>query len=62
MVPSARTSSAASLAASEAITDAIAEIARIEAIASEWQATSDLTRLNQSNGEPVAIPPELVEI
>jgi len=50
------------LAASEAITDAIAEIARIEAIASEWQATSDLTRLNQSNGEPVAIPPELVEI
>jgi len=52
----------AALEASEAITDAITEIARIESIASEWQATSDLTRLNQSNGEPVAIPPELVEI
>jgi thiamine biosynthesis lipoprotein len=50
------------LAASEAITDAFAEIARIESIASEWQSASDLTRLNQSNGEPVAIPPELVEI
>jgi thiamine biosynthesis lipoprotein len=50
------------LAASEAITDAMTEIARIEAIASEWQATSDVTRLNKSNGEPVAIAPELIEI
>ncbi|MFO7567449.1 MAG: FAD:protein FMN transferase [Enhygromyxa sp.] len=50
------------LAASEAITDAMAEIARIEAIASEWQATSDLSRLNRSAGEPVEVPPELVEV
>jgi FAD:protein FMN transferase len=50
------------LAAREAITDAIGEIARLEAIASEWQATSDLTRLNRSGGEPVTVPPELVEI
>jgi thiamine biosynthesis lipoprotein len=50
------------LGASEAITDAMAEMARIESIASEWQTTSDISRLNRSNGEPVAIPPELVEI
>jgi FAD:protein FMN transferase len=50
------------LGASEAITDAMAEIARIESIASEWQSTSDLSRLNRSAGEPVKIPPELVEI
>ena len=50
------------LAASQAITDAMAEIARLEAIASEWQATSDLTRVNRSNGEAVEVPPELLEI
>jgi FAD:protein FMN transferase len=50
------------LAAREAITDAMTEIARLEAIASEWQATSDLTRLNRSGGEAVEVPPELIEI
>jgi len=50
------------LGASEAITDAINEMARIESIASEWQSDSDLSRLNRSAGEPVNIPPELVEI
>ncbi len=50
------------LKASEAITDAFTEIARLEAIASEWQSTSDLSRLNRSNGEPVEVPPELIEI
>lgn len=50
------------LAGSKAITDAMTEIARIEAIASEWQPTSDLSRLNRSSGEPVEVPPELVEI
>jgi FAD:protein FMN transferase len=50
------------LGASEAITDAMTEIARIESIASEWQATSDLSRLNRSSGEPVVVPPELIEI
>jgi thiamine biosynthesis lipoprotein len=50
------------LGASEAITDAMTEMARIEAIASEWQPSSDLSRLNRSNGEAVAIPPELVEV
>jgi FAD:protein FMN transferase len=48
--------------ASEAIADAMAEIARIESIASEWQASSDLSRLNASAGEAVAVPPELAEI
>ncbi len=50
------------LAASEAITDAFAEIARLEGIASEWQTTSDLSRLNRSAGESVLVPPELLEI
>lgn len=50
------------LEGTEAISDAMAEIARIESIASEWQASSDLSRLNRSNGEAVTIPPELVEI
>lgn len=50
------------LGASEAITEAMTEIARIESIASEWQSTSDLSRLNAKSGEPVAVPPELIEI
>jgi thiamine biosynthesis lipoprotein len=50
------------LAGSEAITAAINEIARIEDIASEWRETSDLSRVNRSVGEPVAVPPELIEI
>ncbi|WP_181198431.1 FAD:protein FMN transferase [Enhygromyxa salina] len=53
------------LAASEAITDAMTEMARIEAIASEWRETSDLSRVNRQDGGqgvPVEVPPELVEI
>lgn len=50
------------LAGTKAITDAINEMARIESIASEWQADSDLSRLNRSTGESQTIPPELLEI
>jgi thiamine biosynthesis lipoprotein len=50
------------LAARDAITAAINEMARIEEIASEWREDSDLSRLNRSTGEPVAVPPELFEI
>ncbi|PRP94910.1 FAD:protein FMN transferase [Enhygromyxa salina] len=50
------------LAASEAMTDAIHEMARIEDIASEWRATSDLTRVNEAGGAPVTVAPELIEI
>ena len=51
------------LGASEAITDAMYEIARIEQIASEWRADSDLSRLNQgAGGPPVKVAPELIEI
>jgi thiamine biosynthesis lipoprotein len=50
------------LAASEAITDAIHEMARIEDIASEWRATSDLTHVNEAGGAPVKVAPELLEI
>jgi thiamine biosynthesis lipoprotein len=50
------------LAASQAITDAMQEIARIESIASEWRESSDLSRLNRSAGEAVELPEELVEI
>ncbi|KIG11824.1 Thiamin biosynthesis lipoprotein ApbE [Enhygromyxa salina] len=50
------------LAASEAMTDAIHEMARIEDIASEWRATSDLTRVNEAGGAPVKVAPELIEI
>lgn len=46
----------------DAITAAIDEIARIETIASEWRQSSDISRVNRSSGEPVAIPPELFEI
>jgi thiamine biosynthesis lipoprotein len=43
--------------------DAFYEIARLEAIASEWQASSDLTRFNNhAGGEPLELPTELVEI
>jgi thiamine biosynthesis lipoprotein len=55
-------SQANALAARDAITDAINEMARIEDIASEWRATSDLTRVNEANGAPVEVPPELLEI
>ena len=50
------------LGASQAITAAINEMARIESIASEWRETSDLSRLNRSAGEDVEVPPELIEI
>jgi thiamine biosynthesis lipoprotein len=50
------------LAARDAITDAINEMARIEEIASEWREDSDLSRINRSTGEPVEVPPELFEI
>lgn len=50
------------LAASQAITAAINEMARIEDIASEWRETSDLSRVNRSAGEAVAVPDELLEI
>ena len=50
------------LAAKGAMTAAIEEMARIEDIASEWQASSDLSRINASSGEPVEVPPELLEI
>lgn len=50
------------LAARDAITDAINEMARIEEIASEWRESSDLSRVNRSTGEPVEVPPELFEI
>ena len=50
------------LAATKAMTEAFNEMARIEAIASEWQASSDITRVNASKGEAVAVAPELVEI
>lgn len=53
---------ARALAAKQAITSAIEEMARIEDIASEWRASSDLSRLNASKGEPVEVPPELMEI
>ena len=49
-------------AARDAITAAIDEMARIEEIASEWRESSDLSRVNRSKGEPVAIPPELFEV
>ena len=50
-------------AAATAIRDAFAEIARIESIASEWQADSDLSRLNAAaGGSPVEVPAELFEI
>jgi len=49
--------------AQTAITDAMLEISRIEAIASEWQPDSDLSLLNaQAGGEPVSVAPELIEI
>jgi thiamine biosynthesis lipoprotein len=50
------------LAARDAITAAINEMARIEDIASEWRESSDISRVNRSNGEPVKVPPELFEI
>jgi thiamine biosynthesis lipoprotein len=49
--------------AGQAIRDAFREIARIESIASEWQADSELTRLNESSGSgAIEISPELFEI
>ncbi len=54
---------AQSAAAAQAMREAFAEIARIEAIASEWQADSDLSRLNAAaGGDAVEVPPELFEI
>ena len=49
-------------AAQLAIRDAIYEMARIESIASEWQADSDLSRLNRLAGSSVEVAPELIEI
>lgn len=49
--------------ATQAITDAIYEMSRIESIASEWQADSELSRLNRNaGGEPMKVSPELLEI
>jgi thiamine biosynthesis lipoprotein len=49
--------------AGKAIRDAIAEIARIETIASEWQPDSELSALNRAAGaEPMVLSPELFEI
>lgn len=50
-------------AAGAAIRDAFTEMARIETIASEWQADSDLSRLNRAaGGPPVDVPIELIDI
>ena len=49
--------------ATKAINDAMFEMARIESIASEWRADTDLSRLNAHAGEgPQKVAPELVEI
>jgi FAD:protein FMN transferase len=50
------------IAGRDAITAAINEIARIEDIASEWRESSDVSRVNRSNGEAIAVAPELFEI
>ncbi|TPV97119.1 MAG: FAD:protein FMN transferase [Myxococcales bacterium FL481] len=50
-------------AAGAAIHEALAEVARIERIASEWRDESDLSRLNRAAGaDPVPVPAELAEI
>lgn len=49
--------------AGKAIRDAIAEMARIESIASEWQPDSELSALNRAaGGEPMSLSPELFAI
>ncbi|MFV8751689.1 FAD:protein FMN transferase [Nannocystaceae bacterium ST9] len=49
--------------AGKAIRDAMAEISRIEDIASEWQPQSELSALNRAaGGEPMILSPELFEI
>ncbi len=51
------------IAAGTAIRDAMAEIARLESIASEWQPDSELSVLNRAaGGEPMRLSPELFEI
>jgi thiamine biosynthesis lipoprotein len=51
------------VAAGKAIRDAMAEMARIESIASEWQPDSELSALNRAaGGEPMPLSPELFEI
>lgn len=50
-------------AAGEAMNAALAEMARIEEIMSEWKESSDLSALNRSSGgEPLEVPPELIEV
>jgi thiamine biosynthesis lipoprotein len=49
--------------AGDAMQAAFAEIARIESIMSEWQPTSELSRLNAAaGGEPIALSPELFSV
>ncbi len=51
------------VAAGTAIRDAMAELSRIETIASEWQPESELSALNRAaGGEPMKLSPELFEI
>lgn len=51
------------LAAGKAMRDAIYEMSRIESIASEWQASSELSALNRAaGGEAMPISAELFEI
>jgi thiamine biosynthesis lipoprotein len=47
----------------QAIRDAFAELSRIESIASEWDPSTPLSTLNKlAGGDPVVVPPELIEI
>ena len=49
--------------ASKAVNAALDEIARLETVLSEWQATSDISKVNQAAGQhPVKVNEELIQV
>ncbi|MEE9386313.1 MAG: FAD:protein FMN transferase [Nannocystaceae bacterium] len=51
------------VAAGDAVRAAFHEVARLEAIASEWQPDSDISRLNRAaGGEPIVVAPDLIDL